>query len=119
MIWAASTDDASGTAIQALTGAAGRTSLSLARQKRSQAAITGQCVWSDCSGNCPSDTQAIAYGSGKSGGFINIYHTCPNGANRKFCCPNGNPPTCRWRGSAGKSNQVSEYRITDVSDSKS
>ena len=99
MVWAASTDDAQGTAISALAGKAGRTALSDAQLARSSKAIDGKCVWSDCSESCPPGTQAITSGSGKSGGFVEIYDVCPNGKKRTFCCPTANAPKCQWRNS--------------------
>ena len=49
MVWAASTDDANGTAIEALTQASGRNNFTSARLKRSTSAanVAGQCVWGE------------------------------------------------------------------------
>ena len=113
MVWAASTDDANGTAIQALTNAAGRRDLSEAILK-SAPTTGGQCVWSDCGGSCPSGLKPVGTGSGKQGGFIGIYDTCNGGATRRYCCPSNNAPSCTWRGSApfcGGSCQSNEVEV--------
>jgi hypothetical protein len=54
MVWAASTDDSQGTAIQAMTGASNRTSFSSAQLARAPAPSLGQCVWGECGASCPS-----------------------------------------------------------------
>jgi hypothetical protein len=101
MVWAASTDDASGTAIKALNGAAGR-SLDLSQRSLfgSPKPPAGQCVWGDCDTGCPSGFQPAKGSGGKVSGYAGIFNGCPKGKSRYYCCPTGSTaPQCTWKGS--------------------
>ncbi|KAF2134779.1 glycoside hydrolase family 18 protein [Dothidotthia symphoricarpi CBS 119687] len=98
MMWAASTDDANGTAIRSLTDAAGRKELSLAQRMNTKSS-GGQCVWSGCGESCPPELTPAASGNGKSGGYAGLETNCKDGKQKRFCCPKASVPTCTWRGS--------------------
>ncbi|KAF2730320.1 glycoside hydrolase [Polyplosphaeria fusca] len=98
MIWAASTDDSNGTAIQALSDVAGRNQLSLS-QRMNAPSSGGQCVWSGCGENCPPELTPAANGNGKSGGYAGLETNCKKGQRKLFCCPKSDVPKCTWRGS--------------------
>lgn len=102
LIWAASTDDAKGSAIQALNGAAGRKGFSEAALRRAPSKEnTGQCVWGECATGCPAGLSPVTASGGKSSGYAGIYNGCDKGKSRYYCCPTGNvPDSCTWRGTA-------------------
>ncbi len=101
LIWAASTDDAQGTAIQTLSKVSGRSALSRKALAKAPGGGVGQCVWGECASSCPSGLTPVSDGSGKQNGFAGIYNGCPDGQTRYYCCPSGDIPSqCVWRGTA-------------------
>ncbi|QIW94573.1 hypothetical protein AMS68_000091 [Peltaster fructicola] len=116
MVWAASTDDGSGTAIQALAGAIGRDSSNLKISdlaSRSKSNI-GQCVWGDCNAACPSGYSPATGSYGKVAGYAGIFNGCPSGVSRYYCCPTGSKaPVCTWRGSPKFCGLLSKNRCSD------
>ncbi|KKK25249.1 hypothetical protein ARAM_003184 [Aspergillus rambellii] len=100
MVWASSTDDASGTAIQALAGASGRTNFTEAAVFNYAKQPIGQCVWGDCDAGCPSGYQPATGTGGKVSGYAGIFNGCSKGKSRYYCCPTGSAPTCKWKGTA-------------------
>lgn len=100
MIWAASTDDGSGSAIQALTGASGRANLKEAALFNWPKTPIGQCVWGDCDAGCPSGYTPATGTGGKVSGYAGIFNGCSGGSSRYYCCPTGNAPKCEWKGTA-------------------
>lgn len=100
MVWAASTDDASGNAILALNGAAGRPNLSKAALSLWPSTPVGQCVWGECDQNCPHGFSAAKGSGGKTSGYAGIFNGCKEGKSRYYCCPTGTDPKCEWKGSA-------------------
>ncbi|KAH8649259.1 chitinase [Xylariales sp. PMI_506] len=98
MVWAGSTDDGQGTAIQALAGATGKTSFSTSLLSRATTnADPGQCVWGECGASCPSGLVPVE-SSSSNAGPLGIEAGCATGS-RYFCCPASNAPTCSWKGS--------------------
>jgi glycosyl hydrolase family 18 (putative chitinase) len=97
MVWASSTDDNLGTAIQALAGAAGRTNLSTSLLSRKTNPDPSQCVWGECGASCPSGLVPVE-SSKSNAGPLGIELGCNQGS-RSFCCPAKSPPTCSWKGS--------------------
>lgn len=81
MVWASSTDDSAGTAILALTGAAGRPELSML--SRSSTPDPGQCVWGECGASCPSGLVPVTSSTGNKD-TLGIEAGCDNGS-RFFC----------------------------------
>ena len=100
MVWAASTDDGVGSAIQSLNKATGRAVSSLAVRANLPSSI-GTCVWGECGKNCDPGLSPAAIGSGRGGRFAGIRSGCDNGVTRSYCCPTSNQPTCRWVGKLG------------------
>jgi len=101
LIWAASTDDAQGTAIPAISKVSGRSALSQAALIRAPGGNVGQCVWGECASSCPSGLTPVSDGSGKQSGFAGIYNGCPSDQKRYYCCPSSDVPSqCVWRGTA-------------------
>jgi hypothetical protein len=113
MVWAASTDDASGTAIKALNSAAGRT-LGLAERSSLFSypkEPTGQCVWGECDAGCPSGYQPAVGSGGKVSGYAGIFNGCAKGKSRYYCCPSGSKaPKCTWKGSPKFCGMLSKNR---------
>ncbi|KAF1849934.1 glycoside hydrolase family 18 protein [Cucurbitaria berberidis CBS 394.84] len=99
MVWAASTDDSVGSAIQSLNKATGRAVSSLAVRANLPSSI-GTCVWGECGKSCDSGLSPAAIGSGRGGSYAGIRSGCDSGVTRPYCCPNSNKPTCRWVGEA-------------------
>ncbi|KAG7049801.1 glycoside hydrolase family 18 protein [Colletotrichum scovillei] len=97
MVWAASTDDAKGTAIKALAKASGRTDLSKSLFAKAVSSDHSQCVWGECGASCPSGLVPVE-SSGSNASPLGIELGCNQGK-RNFCCPSKNPPTCKWKGS--------------------
>lgn len=97
MVWAASTDDAKGTAIKALAKASGRTDLSKSLFAKAVSSDPSQCVWGECGASCPSGLVPVE-SSGSNASPLGIELGCNQGK-RNFCCPSKNPPTCKWKGS--------------------
>ncbi|KAJ5608926.1 glycoside hydrolase family 18 protein [Penicillium herquei] len=100
MIWAASTDDASGSAIKALTGVSARATLTEAALFKWPGATAAQCVWGECDAGCPSGFQPATGTGGKVSGYAGIFNGCDSGKSRYYCCPTGSVPSCEWKGSA-------------------
>ncbi|OHE94512.1 glycosylhydrolase family 18-9, partial [Colletotrichum orchidophilum] len=97
MVWAASTDDAKGTAIKALAKASGRTDLSKSLSAKAVNSDPPQCVWGECGVSCPAGLVPVE-SSGSNASPLGIELGCNQGK-RNFCCPSKNPPTCKWKGS--------------------
>lgn len=94
MVWAASTDDAKGSAAAALSRATGL------KYFHSLVSITPSdakagCVWTNCGDGCPFGYAPAAL---SGGGLAMMNRRCPDGKQRSFCCPNNDVPTCRWEG---------------------
>ncbi|KAJ5113892.1 glycoside hydrolase family 18 protein [Penicillium angulare] len=100
MIWAASTDDTSGSAIKALTGVSARATLSEASLFKWPGATAAQCVWGECDAGCPSGFQPATGTGGKVSGYAGIFNGCDSGKSRYYCCPTGSVPSCEWKGQA-------------------
>ncbi|KZF20249.1 glycoside hydrolase family 18 protein [Xylona heveae TC161] len=113
MIWAASTDDASGTAIKALTGAAGRNTFTEAALFNWPKKPIGQCVWGDCDAGCPTGFQPATGTGGKVSGYAGIFNGCKKGSSRYYCCPTGSAPKCEWKGTAPFCGATSGGRCSD------
>jgi len=96
MVWAASTDDNKGTAIQALAKAAGKTSFATSLAAR-QNTDPSQCTWGECGQKCPAGLVPVE-SSGSNASPLGIELGCTQGK-RNFCCPAKDPPTCNWKGS--------------------
>lgn len=111
-VWAASTDDASGTAITALSGAAGRPALALSSLFNWPKQPAGQCVWGECDAGCPSGFQPATGSGGKVGGYAGIFNGCDKGKSRYYCCPTGSAPQCKWKGSPKFCGLLSKNRCT-------
>ena len=116
MVWAASTDDASGTAIQALNSAAGRDPGLVEKSALFSfpKSATGQCVWGDCDAGCPSGYQPAKGSGGKVSGYAGIFNGCDKGKSRYYCCPTGaDAPQCTWKGSPKFCGLLSKNRCQD------
>lgn len=112
MVWAASTDDADGTAISALIGAAGRTSFSQSMLARAPSKDPGQCIWGECGASCPSGLIPVTESSGNKNP-LGIELGCNSGSTRKFCCPAKSPPICKWKGSPKFCGMLASNRCSD------
>lgn len=99
MVWASSTDDASGTAANALSGVTGRSLLSRSNLKKTSDAISS-CQWGECGKNCPTGTSPAANGNDGGDGSAGFATGCSGSDTRSYCCPTNDLPTCTWRGSA-------------------
>ncbi|ROV91006.1 hypothetical protein VSDG_07707 [Cytospora chrysosperma] len=113
MVWAASTDDNKGSAIQALAGAAGINSTTVL-SRSAVVSNPGQCVWGECGASCPSGLVPVET-SKSNASPLGIESGCNDGT-RSFCCPADNPPTCSWKGSPKfcgllPSNQCSDSEV--------
>ena len=86
MIWAVSTDDAQGTAANALSANTGRKALSQLSVVKSQDSLSS-CVWGECGKDCPAGTAAAQRGDGGGSGNAAIYNDCDHSSPRSFCCP--------------------------------
>lgn len=116
MVWAASTDDASGSAIKALNSAAGRTPGLTERSALFSypKEPTGQCVWGECDAGCPSGYQPASGSGGKVSGYAGIFNGCDKGKSRYYCCPSGSKaPKCTWKGSPKFCGLLSKNRCKD------
>ncbi|KAI0536383.1 chitinase [Xylaria digitata] len=110
MVWAASTDDNKGTAIRALSKAAGRTDLTMALESKSKT-DPSQCIWGECGAACPSGLVPVEE-SGSNASPLGIELGCSQGK-RNFCCPSKNPPTCKWKGSPKFCGLLSKNQCSD------
>ncbi|KAF2966776.1 hypothetical protein GQX73_g6779 [Xylaria multiplex] len=110
MVWAASTDDNKGTAIRALSQAAGRTDLTVALESKSKT-DPSQCIWGECGAACPSGLVPVEE-SGSNASPLGIELGCNQGK-RNFCCPSKNPPTCKWKGSPKFCGLLSKNQCSD------
>ncbi|KAJ6020329.1 glycoside hydrolase family 18 protein [Penicillium canescens] len=90
MIWAASTDDASGSAIKSLTNVSARATLSEAALFKWPGATAAQCVWGECDAGCPSGFQPATGTGGKVSGYAGIFNGCDRditAAQPEVCLP--------------------------------
>ncbi|KZZ87786.1 Glycoside hydrolase, subgroup, catalytic core [Moelleriella libera RCEF 2490] len=99
MVWAASTDDDDGTAIRALSKAAGRNDIVAKHVAAARSNDASKCVWGECGASCPAGLVPVASGKGNKD-VLGIELGC-NKSSRPFCCPAKDAPTCKWKGSNG------------------
>ncbi|KAL4904228.1 hypothetical protein BDW74DRAFT_185842 [Aspergillus multicolor] len=111
MVWAASTDDHKGTAIRALVKAAGRTDLTVPVLAAHANNDPSQCVWGECSADCPSGLIPVEESSSNKNP-LGIELGCNQGT-RYFCCPSKSPPTCKWKGSPKFCGLLAKNRCND------
>ena len=98
MVWAASTDDASGSAAAALSLSTGRKAISLASTAGPDSLML--CQLGDCGKPCPAGLSPVQRNDGKNKGNTGTNTGCSDGASRLYCCPSNDMPTCTWRGKA-------------------
>ncbi|GAO19284.1 hypothetical protein UVI_02063400 [Ustilaginoidea virens] len=110
MVWAASTDDEDGTAIQALSKAAGRADFALNIKAAAKSNDASKCVWGECGATCPSGLVPVASGKGNKN-VLGIELGC-NKSSRPFCCPAKDAPICTWKGSNGLCGATSGGRCS-------
>ncbi|KAB8349837.1 hypothetical protein FH972_023850 [Carpinus fangiana] len=102
MVWAASTDDALGSAAHYLDGANGRDLSDLAVVSNLKSGLN-QCMWGDCNQSCPGGFSAVERSSDGGGGAVTpagLKLGCPADVSRPFCCPSNDAPTCHWAGTS-------------------
>ena len=98
MVWAASTDDAKGSAAAALSKSTGRQALSL-KSTTGPDPITS-CQLGECGKSCPAGLSPAQRSDGKNKGNTGTNTGCSGNDSRLYCCPSNDMPTCLWRGTA-------------------
>ncbi|GIJ91973.1 hypothetical protein Asppvi_010948 [Aspergillus pseudoviridinutans] len=118
MVWAASTDDAQGSAAAALSKLTGRSIISLAATSSSADQVQS-CQLGECGKQCPNGLKPAQRSDGKNKGNTGTNTGCPSGQSRLYCCPPDNMPTCQWRGGAPFCNGKCHDGEVEVSSSLS
>ena len=98
MVWAASTDNANGSAAAALSLATGRKIISLAASSGPDPLML--CQLGECGQPCPAGLSPAQRNDGKDKGNTGTNTGCSGSASRLYCCPSNDMPTCTWRGQA-------------------
>lgn len=98
MVWAASLDDANGSAAAALSKATGRQAISLLSTMPSDPLTS--CQLGECGQPCPANLSPAQRSDGKNKGNTGTNTGCSGNDARLYCCPSNDMPTCLWRGSA-------------------
>ncbi|RDB25300.1 Chitotriosidase-1 [Hypsizygus marmoreus] len=98
MVWAASTDDAKGTAASALAKSTGRQAISLLSSTRPDP--ISSCQLGECGQSCPAGLSPAQRSDGKNKGNTGTNTGCSGNDARLYCCPSNDMPTCTWRGTA-------------------
>jgi chitinase len=98
MVWAASTDDAKGSAAAALSLATGRQVLSLSSTSGPDPILS--CQLGECGQSCPAGLSPAQRNDGKDKGNTGTNTGCTDSESRLYCCPSNDMPTCTWRGQA-------------------
>ncbi|RDB24966.1 Chitotriosidase-1 [Hypsizygus marmoreus] len=98
MVWAASTDDAKGTAASAMSKSTGRKAISLLSSTRPDP--ISSCQLGECGQSCPAGLSPAQRSDGKNKGNTGTNTGCSGDDSRLYCCPSNDMPTCTWRGTA-------------------
>ena len=98
MVWAASLDDANGSAAAALSKTTRRQAISLSSAITSDPLTS--CQLGECGQSCPANLSPAQRSDGKNKGNTGTNTGCSGNDARLYCCPSNDMPTCLWRGTA-------------------